>query len=691
MSAGNRLMIAKTLGAVCKVISPSKWEGVVGPMAMRRLAIGWWVIFVVIDLFIYQWGSPLWHSAPSVALWLKVLADLTSTIFIWGGCCAFLVAAASVIDRSRGRFFYRLIRHVLVVVGASLFFYLFFVWGFVARSGHLPNPETIVFLSENLTRLPQHVVQTSPLFAVSGVIVAIVASLLSFSSASVLARPLPIGSPARLFIASATSLAAWFFILPLGSLFSPVSLAVNSDEDIVLQAKAGVYLNGLAPITSGVSVRQPSLPFPVVVLLVESLRHDLLTETPQAVPFLKKLYDENIGFSRAYAVSSHSNLSDLAFWYGQYPLRGHGIEGFPVDAPWRGTSLFRAFKDAGYQTAYVSSQNEGWGNMVNWLKTPDIDYFFDSESYDGATWENYDDIAGLAGLIKRGVLNAGKIEDSETLRIATQWVDKQGKNKKFFLGMNLQNTHFSYIMPPRGAEPFQPADLGFRAVYYTWPAEKKENVRNRYLNAVSNVDRLIQEFSEQLKQRGLWDETLFVVVGDNGEAFHEHGFGNHSGPMYDEVVRTLAVVKLPASLQKMSRNIETPISHIDIAASIPNFLGLSVPLSFQGVPVIPDGQVPRPVFMYCNAIVRQYGIISGHWKLLINERPKPTVELFNLEKDPDELINLATENKGVVKALREQLLLWVKTQTTYYATELYATKAPPRYTERLLYDSDLSR
>jgi arylsulfatase A-like enzyme len=647
----------------------------------RRLATGWLAGLLAADMLVYLRVSPLWRGDLSAPFWLKTAVDLTATVFFWIGCFGLLAGIVCYLRRTPGTLVRRMVRAITILVGAAGFYYLFFVWIFVVRNGHLPNPETVVFLTENLSRLPQHIVQTSPLFALLGIVAAFAASWLSIASLNIILAERPVRRSAAHRLAPAVFVAAWYFIAPFGSYFSPVSLAMNRDEEVALQARVNLYLQAIKPLPSDQAPAPAQQPFPVVVLLVESLRHDLLTEAPQAIPFLKRLYEENIGFSRAYAVSSHSNLSDLAFWYGQYPLRGKGRESFPVDAPWRGTSMFRAFKDAGYRTAYISSQNEGWGNMGNWLKLPEVDYFFDSESYDGVTWENKDDVAGLAGMIQRGLLNAGKVEDSETLRIARQWIDAQAGKKNFFVGMNLQNTHFSYVMPPGGAEPFQPSDMGFRAVYYSWPAEKKQQVRNRYLNAVSNVDRLIEEFAGHLKRQGIWDETLFVVLGDNGEAFHEHGFGNHSGPMYDEVVRTLAVVKLPASLKTGRRHVERPVSHIDIAASVPHFAGLPVPATFQGLPLKVDSGGGRPVFMYCNAIVRQYGIVEGHWKLLINEHTEPREELFDLERDPRELNNVATEHRDVVKSLGEKLLLWVRVQTKYYETGLYTSKAPPIYAD----------
>ena len=389
--------------------------------------------------------------------------------------------------------------------------------------------------------------------------------------------------------------------------------------------------------------------------------------------------EENVGFEYPYATASHSNLTDLAFWYAQYPLRGSGNEGFPQDAAWRGVSLFDIFNQNGYQTAYISSQNEIWGGMINWLKTPSVDFYFDSESYGGKTWENFDDAAGLGALIKKGVAQAGKVEDSETLEVARGWIDGLGGATNFFLGMNLQNTHFSYVLSPGASQPYQPSDLGFRAVYYRWPRDKASNVRNRYLNSVHDVDNLLAGFVEFLKNRGLWDECLFVVVGDNGEGFYEHGFGNHSGPMYDEAVRTIALMKLPASSRLPPTTVRRPVSHIDIAASIPDAIGLPRPWSFQGRSIFSPDCPNRPVYMYSNAIVRQYGLVSWPWKYLVTMSPRTAEELFDLRRDPYERSNLIDARAEVASSLRASLFEWVEVQKGYYSSELYLRSASPDY------------
>ena len=618
-------------------------------------------------------------SGESLAGFMRLAADLLAALFFWLGIVLLARSTVGPLVGSGNRTVRIATAIALSVLTSMLVLYHLLLWSFIAMNGHPPSNEILVFLFDNVSRVPQHVLQTSPAIAAGAIGGSMLLSFVLVQALVAATRDQAARRGRREIGQAILLLVAWQVISAAGAHRSPVTLLLDGDPSVIADARANNAIQALparnsapAPVAPGDPLRRP-----VIVILVESLRYDLLETEPAAIPFIKRMYDEHAGFSRAYATASHSNLSDLAFWYAQYPLRGFDKETFPADADWRGVSLIDLFKQNGYRTAYISSQNERWGDMINWLKTPSVDFFFDSESYEGETWENHDDQAGLAGLIKRGVLQAGKVEDSRTLDIARQWIDSLGGEAGFFLGMNLQNTHFSYVLTPGAEQPYQPSDLGFRAVYYRWPESKRLNVRNRYLNSVRNVDQLIEEFAAYLKEKGLWDECLFVVLGDNGEAFYEHGFGNHSGPMYDEVVRTLAFMKLPGSSRIEISDVDSPVSHIDIAATIPEIVGLPRPWSFQGRPVTSDDCVQRPVFMYSNAMVRQFGIIDWPWKYLLTEFPEPREEMYSLVDDPQETINVAADHRDESARLRQSLTDWAALQRRYFESAAYLEKVPP--------------
>jgi arylsulfatase A-like enzyme len=415
---------------------------------------------------------------------------------------------------------------------------------------------------------------------------------------------------------------------------------------------------------------------PVIIIMIESMRYDLINIDPCPIPFIKSLIEQSYLFSKSYAVSSHSDYADLSLWYSNYPLRSSKRTKYKKNSLFRRISIFQVFKDLNYETAYISSQNEKWGSMINWLDVPEIDFFYHSENYNKVTWYNKDDKDGLASLIKNKIARAGKIEDSETVNIAKEWISQLKEKRAFFLGMNLQNTHFNYIIPPGGVEPFQPATIDFPAVFYRWPEEKLQFVYNRYLNAIYNVDIILKNFAYFLKELEVWDRCYFIIIGDSGEAFYEHGFGNHAGPMYDEVVRTFTLIKPPKNMA--TKIIENPISHVDILPGVLDLMNIPIPNSFQGLsPFKTD--LKRLIYLHSNAIVQQDGIIDWPWKLLVNYQPAKEAELYNLEIDPLERRNLINSYEDKAVLLLDKLTKWRNTQIAYYTNpQYYLNFEPPR-------------
>jgi arylsulfatase A-like enzyme len=560
--------------------------------------------------------------------------------------------------------------------------YCFFSWGFTVANGFPPNPDAVKFLVLNALRVPLHTLQTSPVLSL--VFVAVVVTT-AFGMTWMMAR-----LSRRSEWKPRRSIAVTVSALLLVAVSAPYAEANVSPVAVASQLvdRLNVLSDDLTSDPELADTFMPARPYavapdfkprgPVIILLVESLRRDLIEVEPSPIPFLKGvLQNEGVFFDKAYATASHSNYADVAFWYSRYPMRTLDLQTYQTGSPQRGTSLFSIVRMHGYATAYISSQNEFWGGMVNWLQG-EAEYFFHSEDYGGRTWFNKDDKKGIAKLIKRGVATAGKIEDSETLQIAQQWIGGLNGRRDFLLAMNLQNTHFSYVVPPNGAEPYKPDNLDFATIYYRWPKEHKEAVRNRYLNAVFNVDRMLGDFADYLKANGLWDDTTFVVVGDSGEAFYEHGFGNHSGPMYDEVMRTFAMIKPPRGTSLVHGTHERAISHLDIPPTVLTLAGIPVPGSFQGRSILEPGARP-PIFMHTNAIVKQHGVVDWPWKLLHTYFPYHRVELYDLDSDPQERRNLSVQRTDVRDRLVATLDDWVKRQLLYYRSPEYFTRLdPPR-------------
>ena len=423
-----------------------------------------------------------------------------------------------------------------------------------------------------------------------------------------------------------------------------------------------------------VSYTDRSIEVPVIILYVESMRYDLAQFEPSPIPYLKSLIPQSILFERAYAVSSHSNYADVSFWYSQFPLRSPKFYFYSQDSPHRGTSIFEVFKALNYQTAYISSQNESWGEMIKWMKNPGVDFFYHAPDHQGKTYiDKKDD--GFAVFAKK-IQTVGAIPDSETLEAARQWIANLRNKKQFFLGINLQDSHYSYYLPEYAETPFQPMKE-FEGMFGTWHRKNLEYVLNRYLNSFYNLDKLIEDFVLFLKGENIWDDCIFMVVGDNGEAFYEHGYPNHAGAMHEEVSRTFALMKPPGTVDIKPAAISFPVSHIDLISGILDVLNITQPYSFQGTS--PFKQRRQHIYLYADAMGRQDGIIHWPWKLL-RTYPGEELELYNLDTDPLEKVNHALERPDIIAKLIQKFDEWKNAQLSYYTqSEVYSLYYPPQF------------
>ena len=417
---------------------------------------------------------------------------------------------------------------------------------------------------------------------------------------------------------------------------------------------------------------------PVIVIVLESLRADLLRDHPEAMPFLSSLARESVVFEKAYAPATQSDLSDIAIWYSRHALYGERRRGYPVNAPWRGTSAFEYFKAQGYRTAYFSSQNEEWGGMIRWMKLPAVDAFFDAENLIDPQRGD----SGSAQLVlqqaKAEYTQSGKVPDYRTLELAGDWLERNAR-QSFFMGMNLQNTHFAYLIPRGGVEPFQPAERGLTDVFSGWPKERTPFVRNRYLNAVFNMDALIASFAQRMRAAGIWDRSIVLFVGDHGEAFGEHGYFTHGGPGFEETSRVLAILKLPAGSRRNGSPFSQPVSSIDFLPMVTQLAGLPAWQGFQGRSPFTAREL-APVYLTVNALTREDNLIRWPWKLMSRTFPDSGVELYDLQSDPDEMRNVALDHPDVAAKLATDLGEWHECQTTYYSDpRAYERLQPPRY------------
>src|SRR5690606_6163113 len=262
----------------------------------------------------------------------------------------------------------------------------------------------------------------------------------------------------------------------------------------------------LVPLSSWLSGAKPLSRPNVIVVLVESLRADILNHPRSIMPHLDDLSRRAQVFSNVYTMASHSDAADPCPLSGQGPLRAaRGSPSYPQEPPDPRVLIYDILKGLGYRTALISSQNETWGDMINFFDTGGLDYILHSETYKGPTYVPDGDPTFKRFL--SGSKKAGKIDDRFTVGEAIRWI-QEGGEQPFFIYMNLQNSHVPYRRPADYRARFaHPGDTITTSIARL-DRDEVEPARRLYWDALNYVDAQLHRLVEHLETTGRLDDTL---------------------------------------------------------------------------------------------------------------------------------------------------------------------------------------
>lgn len=397
----------------------------------------------------------------------------------------------------------------------------------------------------------------------------------------------------------------------------------------------------------------------VLVILIESLRSDTLTMlggSRRVMPNLEHLASESLLLARGYAQATHSNYADPTVLSGQFPLRSAHYQSYPSQIPYPHVLLWDLLQPQGYSSAIISSQNENWGGMLNFLKTPALGHLFHAETFHDNYMPDDEGFKKWSEQFKR----SGKVDDVDTVNEIIRFVRETPK--PFVLYSNLQNSHFPYRFPEPGL--FQPSDPGFNYTFANFPREKIPVVKNRYHNALHFIDEQLGRLFTALRESNQWDDSIIVVSGDTGQAFFEHDFAGHGRTPYEELVHIPIIVHAPGLQPQISQRVS---QQADVAPTVLSLLGMPPHPAFQGHSALPGDGPQLPIFTILQVPAqREIAVVEGSWKLIADGDTKR--ELYDLASDPAEKHNLWGQDHKRDSHLLNLILSFRRTQLSYYAT-----------------------
>jgi arylsulfatase A-like enzyme len=327
---------------------------------------------------------------------------------------------------------------------------------------------------------------------------------------------------------------------------------------------------------------------PLIILSIDTLRADRLGcygYERGTTPNLDRLAQEAVRFEECWSASCKTAESHMSL-FTSLPPTAHGISNFSprLDLPVRALAenrltLPQVLRRAGRFNSAVCCGANLQGPMGFQRGFEDR---FVSELVDVST------------IVDRA------LADVDVAR---------AQDKPWMLFAHTYQVHAPYVPPREFRERFAPqldgviaqreAELAghsftevFKSLNFGWwkgiedfgPHEAQQ-LSQLYDGEVAYTDQEVGRLIEGLKQRGVWDQALVVVLSDHGEEFAEHGHFEHD-QLYRELLHVPLLVRLPGG-RLGGTSVAGPCSLLDVMPTLLELLGLEGPETMQGHSLVP--------------------------------------------------------------------------------------------------------
>jgi arylsulfatase A-like enzyme len=186
------------------------------------------------------------------------------------------------------------------------------------------------------------------------------------------------------------------------------------------------------------------------------------------------------------------------------------------------------------------------------------------------------------------------------------WLAERPPGQPSFCFVNFLDAHEPYLLDPMKAESFAewwrymriPQDVLALLAGDTPPsAGDLKRLHELYRQSIAGIDRRLQRIVEAYQNAGRWENTLFLLTSDHGQAFGEHGMIWHGVRTEEEMLRVPLIVRFPRGefAGSSARGWATPM---DIPPTILEAAGTQRTLSMSGYSLrrLVSEERPGPLF-----------------------------------------------------------------------------------------------
>ena len=430
----------------------------------------------------------------------------------------------------------------------------------------------------------------------------------------------------------------------------------------------------------------------ILIFMTDQMQEQVtLPEHPCKTPNIEKLAREGVRFPYAYPPMAHCCPSRASFFTGLYPSQ-HGIHNNVLNEQAIGKALkpgvetfSEKLKNDGYNMYFsgkwhVSSDempsDRGWEELYTTSNTKQYHGFrrkqwMETDYNKTVTERGNGEIVrpgwGTYRLYGTAKQNQENDSDRITINKAIEKIHSlDSGSEPWCMFVGVTGPHDPFIIPEKYSKLYNPDDIDLPPNYHDDLNDKpgiyrrmrrrfnqlserevKESIAH-YWGFCTMMDDMFGEVMGALECSGQKDNTLVIFLSDHGEHCGAHGLYAKGISTFEEGYRIPCIMSWTGVIENQGRTVNEFVAIMDIAPTIIEAAGADNLNKCAGMSLLPFLRNEAVenwrncIFTQCNGVEVYYTnrmVRTKKYKFVYH--PTDIDELYDLEKDPYELVNLA--------------------------------------------------
>jgi arylsulfatase A-like enzyme len=463
-------------------------------------------------------------------------------------------------------------------------------------------------------------------------------------------------------------------------------------------------------LTSNLQCQQAPKPPNVLFIAVDDLRTELGVYGHPIVksPNMDAIASEGSIFTNHFVQVPTCGASRYALLTGMRPKKLEHLKNSAIeneisdkeegDVP---ESFIHHLKRNGYHTVGIGKISHSADGLVYGYEEPvsakkELPHSWDELLFNSGKWgTGWNSFFAYANGENRQSLKkqvkpyeAGEVEDDGypdglTTQLAISKLrELKDKEEPFFMGVGFFKPHLPFNAPkkywdlydrdeiPTSPNPNIPENINLKSLHesgefngyalgdehpsLTEPAsiDYAKKLGHAYLASISYIDAQIGLIWDELKVLGLDENTIIVIWGDHGwHLGDQRVWGKHT--LFENALKSALIIRSPFK-EHQTKKVETIVETVDIYPTIMELCNIGMKHKIDGESLKENLTDANPKIDQVAYSYYRNGISLRTEKYRLTKyfrQDKPTIELYDHTKDPNETINIAQLNPDIVETL----------------------------------------